>query len=86
MAFSTLISYFRSLFGVTFSVLDKKGKEWETNNEKNIKKSLQSRLLDFLLFLIKRNYKQFKQKSWEMLVKELFVITVRCTAYNCNKN
>ena len=35
----------------------KKGEEWEIDNENNDEKLLQSRLLHFLLFDIKGNYK-----------------------------
>ena len=38
-------------------ILTTKGKEWKIDIEKNIKKLLRSRLLDFLLFHIKGNHK-----------------------------
>ena len=37
----------------------KKGEEWYIDNHKNIEKLLPSRLLDFLLFITKRNQGNF---------------------------
>ena len=64
------LNHFRKLFeffpqeGVPRTMLlqkrsKRKEEEWQINNEKNIEKHLRSRLLDFLLFDIKGNHKQY---------------------------
>ena len=54
------------------NILIKKGEEWWTDHEKNIKMPLQSRLLDFLLFHIKRNQQNLWKNACEKIVYNKF--------------
>ena len=50
-----------------------KGDEWYIDDDKNILKLLEIRLLGFLLFGVQGDGIQVSLSSWEILVKELFL-------------
>ena len=50
-----------------------KGDEWYIDDDKNILKLLEIRLLGFLLFGVQGEGIQVSLSSWEILVKELFL-------------
>ena len=50
-----------------------KGAEWYIDDDKNILKLLEIRLLGFLLFGVQGDGIQVSLSSWEILVKELFL-------------